>query len=76
MLVAPGFRHQRGAAGPFAAHAEAEQDTKNCELDDVSRKATGRSEDSIDQYAPDKRLDATEAVRDDAEGQAAGSRRD
>ena len=71
MLRRPRLRHERRAARPLAAHAEAEQRAEDRELPQGLREAARRGEDGVEQHARDQRARASEAVGDVAEDQPA-----
>jgi hypothetical protein len=75
VLRGPRFRHERGAAGPLAAHADAEKEAEHRQLRDVLRDTTERREDGIDEDAERQRARASPAIRDHPEQHAAGRRR-
>src|SRR6476469_8167729 len=73
--IGPGLRHDRGAARPLAAHAEAEQESEHTELPDVLRETTRSGKDRIDEDAQDHRRSATDTIRYRPEQHAADARR-
>ena len=66
------FRHQRRAGRPLAAHAEAEADAEDRELQHRLREAAGGGEDRVDQDRAHQRALAAEPIGDHAEDDAAG----
>ena len=71
MLLGPGLADEGGAAGPLAAHAQAEEDAEDGELPDVLSETASEGKDRIEQDAEVQGPRAAEFVGQDAEQQAA-----
>ena len=71
MLGGPCFRDQSRARGPFATHAQTEDDATDSKLDDGLRKAARSGGGGIDKDGGRKRTRAADAVRDKTEDHSA-----
>ena len=71
MLGAPGFGDERGGGGPFAAHAESEEEAEGGELGNAVGEAAGGTGDGVDEDGSHEGARAANAVRDDAEEKTA-----
>ena len=76
MLGRPRLGHERRAAGPLPAEAEAEQDAEDRKLGHVLRETARRGEDRVDQHARHERARPAVAIGDDTEDHPAGGGRD
>jgi hypothetical protein len=71
VLLGPGLADEGGAAGPFAAHAQAKEDAKDGELPDVLGEPAGERKDRIEQDAEVQGPGAAKLVGQDAKDQSA-----
>jgi len=71
MLLRPAFSDERCAGGPFASHAEAENEAAEKELERSLCEAAERGKDGVDEDAPGKRASTAVAVCERAEEDAA-----
>ena len=71
MACGPGFRNERGAGGPFPAHAEAEQNAAGHELRGAVGESAEGSGDGVDEDAGGEGAHASGAVGEPAKGDAA-----
>ena len=72
MLGRPGLGHQGRAARPFAAHADAEQDSECRQLGGGVRQTARGGEHRVDDHAGHERARSAVPIGDDAEEEAAG----
>ena len=74
MAVGPGFGDEGCAGGPFAAHAEAEEQAAGQELRGGVSEAAEGCRDGVDEDAEGEGAGAAEAVGEPAEGEASRGR--